>query len=174
MNLYFMRHGIAVAADDPSVIHENERPLTNKGVKRLRRAARGLRRLDIPLDVILTSPVLRARQSADIVAEALGMEARLEEISGLAPENTVEHLFFDLTRYQDRQHLMLMGHEPLISQTICFLLCKTRSHGFEIKVRKGSVCRIEVDALPPTGPGVLHWFLAPKQLRLLGDRAPKS
>ncbi|HWH77607.1 MAG TPA: phosphohistidine phosphatase SixA, partial [Candidatus Binatus sp.] len=90
MNLYLMRHGIAVAANDPAVGHDSERPLTNKGVKRMRRAARGLRRLKIPFDAILTSPVLRARQTAEIVAAALCMEASLEEISGLAPESTVE------------------------------------------------------------------------------------
>ena len=168
MNLYLMRHGIAVAADDPDVTHDSERPLTGKGVKRMRRAARGLRRLNIPFDGILTSPVLRARQTAEIVAAALGMEAQLEEISGLAPESTVEHLLFGLTRYQDRQHLLLVGHEPLLSRTIVFLLCGGAEKGFEIPVRKGSLCRIELNAISPPGPGILHWFLTPKQLRLLG------
>ena len=170
MNLYLMRHGIAVAADDPGVTHDSERALTGKGVKRMRRAARGLRLLKIPFDAILTSPVLRARQSADIVAAALGMEARLEEISGLAPESTVQHLLFGLTRYQDRKHLLLVGHEPLLSRTIASLLCGNAEKGIEIPVRKGSLCRIELDAVSPPGPGILHWFLTPKQLRLLGER----
>lgn len=169
MNLYLMRHGVAVAADDPDVTHDSERPLTNKGVKRMRRAARGLRRLNIPLDAILTSSVLRARQTAEIVAAALGMEARLEEISGLAPESTVEHLLSGLTRYQDREHLLLVGHEPLLSQMIASLLCNNRGSGLQIAVRKGSLCRIELDGIPPKGPGILHWFLTPKQLRLLGE-----
>ena len=173
MNLYLMRHGIAVAAEDPEVTHDSDRPLTNKGAKRMRRAARGLRRLDIPLDAILTSPVLRARQTADIVAATLGLEARLEEISGLAPESTVEQLMFGLTRYQDRVHLLVVGHEPLLSQTIARLLCGNRDHGLVISVRKGSLCRIEIDALPPSRPGILHWFMTPKQLRLLGERAAK-
>jgi phosphohistidine phosphatase len=110
MNLYLMRHGIALTRDDPSVAHDAERPLTGKGVKRMRKAAKGLRELAVPFDSILTSPLSRARQTADIVASALGMEARLEEISGLAPESTVEHLMFGLTRYQDRQHVLLVGH----------------------------------------------------------------
>jgi phosphohistidine phosphatase len=168
MNLYLMRHGVAVAADDPSVTHDSERPLTSKGVKRMRRAARGLRLLKIPFDAILTSPVLRARQSAEIVATALGMEARWEEISGLAPESTVEHLLFGLTRYQDREHLLLVGHEPLLSRTIASLLCGSAEKGFEIPVRKGSLCRIELNAISPPGPAILHWLLTPKQLRLLG------
>jgi len=173
MNLYLMRHGIAVEANDPAVTLDNQRPLTNKGVKRLRRAARGLRRLEIPFDGILTSPVLRARQSAEIAATALGLESRLEEVSGLAPESTVEHLLFGLTRYQDREHLLMVGHEPLLSQTISSLLCASRDHELAIDMRKGSLCRIEIDGLPPSSPGILHWHLAPKQLRLLGTRAAK-
>jgi phosphohistidine phosphatase len=174
MNLYLMRHGIAVAADDPSMTHDSERPLTGKGVRRMRRAARGLRRLEIPFDGILTSPVLRARQTAEIVAAVLGLEARLEEISALSPESTVEHLLFGLTRYQDREHLLLIGHEPLLSETMSTILCHNRGHELEINVRKGSLCRIEIAGLPPPGPGILHWFLAPKQLRLLGERSAKD
>ena len=171
MNLYFMRHGAAVEKDDPSVASDNERPLTNKGVKRLRRAARGLGRLDISFDGILTSPVLRARQTAEIVAAALGLESCLEEVSGLAPESTVELLLFGLARYHDREHLLMVGHEPLLTHTIGSLLCG--GSGMEIDLRKGSLCRIEVDGLPPTSPAILHWLLTPKHLRLLGNRAAK-
>lgn len=171
MNLYLMRHGTAVAADDPTMTHDSERPLTGKGVRRMRRAARGLGRLDIPFDGILTSPVLRARQSAEIVAAALGLESCLEEVSGLAPESTVERLLSDLARFHDRQHLLLVGHEPLLSKTIGSLLCG--GSGMEIDLRKGSLCRIEIDGLPPSSPAILHWHLAPKQLRLLGTRAAK-
>jgi phosphohistidine phosphatase len=167
MNLYFMRHGVAVAADDPAVSQDSERSLTNKGVKRMRRAARGLQHLKIPFEAVLTSPVLRARQTAEIVAASLGIEAQLEETSGLAPESTVEHLLFSLTRYQDREHLLLVGHEPLLSRTMASLLCGSSAKIMEIAVRKGSLCRIEIDGMPPKGPGILHWFLTSKQLRLL-------
>jgi phosphohistidine phosphatase len=167
MNLYFMRHGVAVAADDPAVSQDSERSLTNKGVKRMRRAARGLQHLKIPFEAVLTSPVLRARQTAEIVAASLGIEAQLEETSGLAPESTVEHLLFSLTRYQDREHLLLVGHEPLLSRTMASLLCGSSAKIMKIAVRKGSLCRIEIDGMPPKGPGILHWFLTSKQLRLL-------
>jgi len=172
MNLYLMRHGIAVAADDPTMTHDSERPLTGKGVRRMRRAARGLRRLEIPFDGILTSPVLRARQSAEIVATALGLESRLEAVSSLAPESTVELLLSGLARYHDREQLLMVGHEPLLSKTISSLL--GAGHGLEIDLRKGSLCQIEIDGLPPSSPGILHWLLTPKQLRLLGTRAAKD
>jgi phosphohistidine phosphatase len=174
MNLYLMRHGIAVAADDPSVSHDNERPLTNKGVKRMRRAARGLRRLEIKFDGILTSPLLRARQTADIVAAVLGMESRLEEITELAPESSVQHLIFGLTRYQDRDHLLLVGHQPLLGQTLASLIDPSRGAKLEFDLRKGSLCRVEIDGLPADKPGMLHWLMTAKQLRLLADHSAKN
>jgi phosphohistidine phosphatase len=168
MNLYLMRHGIALAQDDPSVAHDAERPLTNKGVKRMRKAARGVRQLDIPFDAVLTSPLLRARQTAEIVASTLALESRLEEISGLAPESTVEHLMFGLTRYQDREHVLLVGHEPLLGNTAAFLLGGRKPVNLKLDFKKGSLCCIEVDALPSASPGTLQWLLTPKQLRSLG------
>lgn len=163
-----MRHGIALALGDEGVTHDADRPLSNKGAKRLRKAARGLRELTIPFDIILTSPLLRARQTAEIVAAELGMRERLEEISGLAPESTVEHLLFGLTRYQDRDHLLLVGHEPLLGRVASHLLAARQTANLNLSFKKGTLCRIEIDSLPVGKAGTLHWFLTPKQLRLLG------
>jgi len=173
MNLYLMRHGIALPAEDPSVVHDSDRPLSQKGDKRTRKAARGLRRLSIPFDVILTSPVLRARQTADAVARELDAEALVKEISSLAPESTVDHLLFGLTRYKSHEHLLLVGHEPLLSNTLSHLLGGKSTRGVNVEFKKGALCRIEIDGLPPSNPGKLHWFLSPKQLRLLSERPAK-
>lgn len=171
MNLYLMRHGIAVAAaDDMGVIQDQERSLTRKGIKRIRRAARGLRRLEIEFDGILTSPLLRARQTTDIVAAALDLESRLEEIAELAPEGSVEHLIICLTRYQDRNHLLLVGHQPLLGQTLASLIDPRPGTKLEFELGKGSLCRVEIDRLPLDKPGVLHWLMTAKQLRLLAKK----
>jgi len=163
-----MRHGIALPLDDPNVGHEAVRPLSDKGVKRIRKAAKGLRQLDIRFDCILTSPLPRARQTAEIVASMIGKSDRLEEISGLAPESTVDHLLFGLTRYQDRDHLLLVGHEPLLGETASRLLGGRQDAGLRLSFKKGSLCRVEIAGLPPVGPAKLHWVLTPKQLRMLG------
>lgn len=163
-----MRHGIALPIDDPSVAHDADRPLSAKGVKRMRKAAKGVRQLNIPLDCILTSPLPRARQTAEIVAAELVMDDRLEEISGLAPESTVDHLLFGLTRYQDREHLLLVGHEPLLGHFAAHALTGRQPATINFAFKKGSLCRIEIGGLPITAPGVLHWLLTPKQLRMLG------
>lgn len=174
MNLYFMRHAIAVARDEPGVDTDGERPLSPKGIKRMRKAARGLKRLEIRFDVLLTSPLLRARQTADVVAPLIGLDSQVEVISGLTPESSVDTLISDLTGYQNREHLLLVGHEPLLSRTISFLLTGKKNQELGIQLKKGGLCRIEVDELPPNKPGKLHWLLAPKQLRVLGERVEKS
>jgi phosphohistidine phosphatase len=167
MNLYLMRHGIAIAVERPGRNPDGERPLTPKGIKRMRRAARGLRRLGISFDAILTSPLVRARQTADIVADALGLEGQLEEISELAPESSVERLLSSLTPFQKREHLLLVGHNPLLPDAASVLIAGKKETSFQIDLRKGGLCRIEIDGLPPRTPGTLHWLLTPKQLRCL-------
>jgi phosphohistidine phosphatase len=169
MNLYFMRHGIAVAADDPAISADADRPLSPKGIKRVRKIAKGMRRLGLSFDALLTSPLPRARQTADAVAAALGAEALVEEISGLSPESAVEHLLFGLARYQDRADVLLVGHEPLLGKTVAHLLAeKSDRSTLNVEFKKGGLCRIEIEALPPPGPGTLHWLLTPKQLRCIG------
>lgn len=169
MNLYLMRHGIAVAANDPGIDSDSARPLTQKGTKRMRRAAQGLRRLGVSFDTVLTSPFVRARQTAEIVAESLGLEDRLEDLSELTPESSVDHLISGLIRFQDREHVLLVGHNPLLGDAASFLIAGKKEIRLEIELKKGGLCRIEIDGLPPRTPGTLHWFLTPKQLRQLGD-----
>ena len=158
MNLYLMRHGIAVAADEPAVTRDNERPLTPKGVKRLRRAARGIRRLDVAFDGILTSPVLRARQTAEIVASAFDPRPSIITIESLAPGGSYASLVADLEKHGRKTRIALVGHEPGIGELGARLIGSR--HSFEFK--KGAVCRIDVDEIPPVGPGDLRWFLTPK------------
>jgi phosphohistidine phosphatase len=173
MNLYLLRHGIAVAGDEPGIETDGERPLTPKGIKRMRKEAKGIRRLGVVFDGILTSPLVRARQTAEIVAEILGMESQVQEISGLAPESSVENLLFGLTRFQNREHVLMVGHQPLLGKTAAFLLHGKDRSPVDLEFKKGGLCAIEIDGVPPDKPGTLHWLLAPKQLRLLGIRAGK-
>jgi len=165
MNLYLLRHGIAAANDDPENVPDNDRPLTPKGIKRMRKAAKGLRRMGIPFDSILTSPLVRARQTAEIVAQALGLGDHLEEISGLAPGNSVSDLWSSLTPYKDHEHLLLVGHEPFLSTTLGYLLTHDEKRSVAVVFKKGGLCRVEIDALPPNKAAALHWLLTPKQLR---------
>ena len=167
MNLYFLRHGIAIGHDDARVQSDAERFLTAKGIKRMRKAANGLRAIATNFDTILTSPAIRARQTADIVATELALESKVQEIAGLAPESTVDQLIFALTRFQDQEQLLLVGHEPLLTKTIGFLLTGEKKSALNLNLKKAGLCHLTIDRVPPSEPGTLHFCLTPKQLRQL-------
>ena len=166
MNLYFMRHGIAVdRSDTGGESSDRERPLTPKGIKRMQKAAKGLAALSPSFDRILSSPLERARQTAKIVAQTLKIEDRLEEIEQLSPDRLVHDLLAGLAPYSGDKEILLVGHEPLLSGTVLSLLSGKASA--EIRLKKGGLCCLEVDNLPPKKKVVLHWALTPKQLRLM-------
>ena len=118
--LYLVRHGIAVERGTPDV-PDDERPLTPTGAKRMRQIARGLRRLGIQPDRIVTSPLPRALETAEIVAEALGMAVRLETGDELGADRDAPAIRdWVLTRTEDR--LMIVGHNPGLSQLLGLLV----------------------------------------------------
>ena len=168
MDLYLLRHGIAMNAGATAT--DSSRPLTDKGSKRIRKAARGLRRLGVSFDAILTSPLPRAHQTATLVAEALGQQGHLSALEALKPGGSPDDLLLSLKDYNHCGNLLLVGHEPLLSDTACFLLSGKKSTTLKIALKKGGLCQIEIDALPPRTPGTLRLLLQPKLLRLLAKR----
>lgn len=166
MDLYLLRHGIAVNAQDTAP--DGDRPLTDKGRKRMRKAARGLSRLNINFDAILTSPLARAHETATIVAETLGRESHLSVVEALKPDGAAEELVSGLKDYDKCENLLLVGHEPLLSDTASFLLTGKKTANIKVALKKGGLVRIVVDSLPPRNPGTLDLLLAPKILRRLG------
>ena len=138
MNLYFMRHGIAVErADSRHRSDDRSRQLTPKGIKRINKAAKGLVTLSLSFNRILTSPFERARETAKIVAQTLRSEDSLEEIQQLCPDQSVEDLLSSLSAYAADKEILVIGHEPLLSSTMSFLLSATG--GAEIRLKKGRV-----------------------------------
>ena len=155
--LFLIRHGIAEERGD-AWPDDNKRPLSEDGIERFRKSARGLARLDVWIDVVLTSPLVRARQTADIVASAFDPRPSIITIESLAPEGSYASLVADLEKHGRKTRIALVGHEPGIGELGARLIGSR--HSFEFK--KGAVCRIDVDQIPPVGPGDLRWFLTPK------------
>lgn len=133
----------------------------------MHKLAKRLMWLDMPCDAVLTTPLLRPRQTAEIVVNTLGIEPPLEEISGLAPDSTVEKLMVGLTSYQDRQRVLLVGHQPLLSKGAAYLLSGKRPGRLTLDLKKGSLCHIEMEPLASEALGKLPCLLTPKQLRSL-------
>jgi phosphohistidine phosphatase len=160
--LYLIRHGIAEGRGD-AWPDDAKRPLTERGIARLKKEARGLGRLGVAFDVVLTSPLVRAKQTADAVASTFDPRPPIVVIDSLSPGGTYQAVLADLEKQSRRSRIALVGHEPGIGELAARLI-GTR-HAIEFK--KGAVCRIDFDTLPPAGPGALRWFITPRNLRAL-------
>ncbi len=161
--LYLIRHGVAAERGD-AYPDDTKRPLTSAGMQKLRKEAKALLALDVTFDVILTSPLTRTRQTAEIVAAAFRNPPPIVNMSSLAPGGTHNAIVEELTKQHRRHHIALVGHEPGIGELAGRLIGLRRP----LEFKKGAICRIDVSALPPTGPGQLRWFLTPRILRHVG------
>jgi phosphohistidine phosphatase len=160
VQLYLIRHGVAEERGD-AWPDDTQRPLSEVGTTRMRKAARGLARLGVTVDVVLTSPLVRTRQTADLVASAFDRTPPVILADSLAPDGTFADVVADLRKQSRKKRIALVGHEPNIGELAARLAGSRRSFEF----RKGAVCRIDVDAVPPGGPGALRWFLTSAMLR---------
>lgn len=160
MELYFLRHGIAGTEASPDT-GDAGRALTDVGAEKIQVAARGLRRLGLHLDILLSSPYLRARQTAAIVARELKVEMRL--IDALAPGCDVTQLMSTLAEQRGASRIMVVGHEPDFSQMIAAL-----TGGTQVQIKKGGLGRVDMGALDHS-VGTLIWLLTPRILRTLGQ-----
>jgi phosphohistidine phosphatase len=160
MRVYFLRHGKAENRMDWRG-DDGARPLTAEGEKELRREASVLRAMDLELDVIVTSPLARARRTAEIVADELGLSGRLAEDTRLAHGFNVRRLEQLLAAHGPAQSVMVVGHEPDFSATVSELI-----GGGDVVLKKGGLARVDVTA-PVAGGGELVWLLTPP---LLGSR----
>ena len=159
-SLYLIRHGIA-ADQGPDYPSDDERPLTDEGIRRLEQQVKGLRVLDVSVDRMLTSPLVRARQTAEILAEGLGCRAPLLVVDALRPGARFEAVVAVLERLGQERSVALVGHEPSMGQFAARFIGAARPLHF----KKGSVCRIDADTIPPVGAGALQWLLPPRALR---------
>jgi phosphohistidine phosphatase len=156
MELYFLRHGIAEDVG-PEGAGDAGRRLTKGGVAKMRAEVRGLRRLSVRLDTLISSPLVRAHQTAEIVAGELGLDLQLAD--ALAPGCDVERLFGLLGEHRAAERVMVVGHEPDFSTMIGAL-----TGGSRVQLKKGGLARVDLDVLEEDG-GALVWLLPPKALR---------
>ncbi len=165
-SLYIVRHAIA-AERGPEYPDDTQRPLTDDGISRFRKVVAGLGDLDVEVDLILTSPLLRARQTADLLSKGLSGHPSVVETGALSPDAAYKDLTSELRRHARRSSVALVGHEPSLGEIAARLVgCPGR-----FDFRKGGVCRIDVTRLPPTVPGHLQWFAPPRMLvRVRGPR----
>jgi phosphohistidine phosphatase len=168
MELLVIRHGVAESREAFAATGKDdaERPLTEEGRRDMKRAAKGLRRVVRSIDVLGSSPLVRAMQTANIVAEQYG-EIAVSTVSSLVPDSQLDAFVSWLRHQRPAKVVAVVGHEPHLSMLVTWLL--TGLAESRVRLRKGGACLLEFSGHPDAGGGVLSWALTPSILRLLAD-----
>ena len=164
MILYLARHGIAVDPNDPKSPPEPERPLTAKGVQKTRAAALGLLQMKVKPDVLITSLYVRAAQTAEIFAEALGFSPqKIRTHDALKPSGNPADITKEILRLRAKE-LMCFGHAPQLDLMIAHLVGMQRVF---TALKKAGVACLEHSAA--RAKWELRWIVTPKMLRQLAE-----
>ena len=169
MNLYIIRHAIAVDEATSDYASDSERPLTDKGRKKMRQIAKALRSLGVEFDLILSSPYIRACETAEILADVFKMKSKIVFSDHLIPEGNPELLIGEINEKYTVDSLAIVGHEPYLSALIGWLVADTSK--IEINLKKGGVCHLSADDLHHNDHrATLEWLLPPGILIEINDK----
>lgn len=141
---------------------DESRPLTEEGIQRMKEAARGLAKMGLPAARVFSSPLKRARQTAEILVKELGLE-KIEIIESLSPGAPPPFLMKEMIDLKADGDLMLVGHEPDMGHLAAFFLGSGRPMPF----KKGAGMAIEFEGKPGQGKGGLLWYMPTKTMRHL-------
>lgn len=165
MELYIVRHGIAVDREDPKCPADPERFLTEDGIEKSRQVAKGVAEVASIPDLILTSPYLRAVQTAELFAERLEYaKQKIQRSELLLPGAEPLQLFRELAKDKDLSSVFVFGHAPHLDDLIATAI-GTKHHISSLK--KAGVALVELKRLVPPS-GELVWLATPKLLRKAG------
>ena len=164
MNIYILRHGIAMEREDWDG-DDSKRPLTDEGEKQVKKISRALKKLNLEFDLILSSSFERAKRTAEIVTDKLKLKKRLKFSNELRSEGNAEKLISEINRLKPQpENLLLVGHEPYLSQ----LISQLASNGeMEMDFKKAGLCKLKVENLQYSRCAKFCWLLTPKQMELM-------
>lgn len=165
MKIYIVRHAIAGLREnwhDP----DDQRPLTDKGRKKMARIARGLRNLEVELTHLYASPLVRAQQTAEIIREELRIK-KIDTSDLLVPEADPADVLPFLNEHDETAALALTGHEPHTSALLAFLATGQRE--IFALFKKGGVALLEGEKPLRAGHVLLRWLMEPNHLAAIGS-----
>ena len=157
IDVFILRHGEA-GNRMAGVEEDSERPLTPSGRIEMQKIARALKTVGLQTDRVYTSPLRRARETADIAARILKIPI-LEEWDELKPDGRREVLYRKLARLEQNSTLILVGHEPHLSSMIGEII---GTPGARIALKKGGLAKVRITSFTPRVSGELRWLLTPK------------
>lgn len=162
MKIYLMRHGIASEPNGSSIQADSQRPLTAEGRDKISEIARALKELDIKPSLILSSPFVRAEQTATILAKEFDTKEQLKFSDLLLPTGKAEAIISEIAEKYAVDELVIVGHEPCLSLLISALAAVHSE--LAINLKKGGVCCLSVGDLRTERRATLEWLLTPKIL----------
>lgn len=166
MELFIIRHAIAEPLGKPNEFSDERRALTEEGRSRMREIVKGLAKLGVQIDLIITSPLVRAIETAEIVSTGLGLIKKdMRQTLNLAPGGSIEGLFAEIKTHSEAESVALVGHQPDLGNIISKIISDEGDAAIQLK--KGSVCCLNISETVPVLRGEVAWLLAPRQLRLL-------
>jgi len=166
MELLIVRHAIAIERGDSAYPNDDERPLTPEGIHKFRAAARGLKAMAAKPDRIVTSPLVRARQTAEILRDAVASGLDLDVSKHLAPGGDHAALVREIAAL-GAEFVAVVGHEPHLSGLVSYALVGDGRRA-SVLLKKGAAALVSFDGSAAAGSGTLQWLLQPGALRDVG------
>jgi len=160
MEIYVLRHGDAEPRSDEG--EDSERKLTPKGRRDVEHVMRAAYAAKSRPELVLTSPYKRALETAQIAVRELDPQPPLVQTSALVPEGRLESVWKELRSHSPVSEILLVGHEPQLSQLVAYLLA---APALRFDMKKGALARISMDRLGPQPSGELKWAIAPSLVR---------
>jgi phosphohistidine phosphatase len=170
MKVYLLRHAIAESRDPERYPVDADRPLTREGRRKMEQAARGMRAIGFRFDLVLTSPLVRARETARLVVPVFRPRPPLRALRPLSPGGGSGGVFAALGSLPAGASVLLVGHEPDLSRLAGAMIVDPRTD-LALELKKGGLCRIDFEGTPRPGQGRLLLHLTPRVLRRLAPRS---
>lgn len=166
MNLYLMRHGLAVERGTPGYDSDRERPLTSKGERKVRRVAEALMKVEVSFDAVFSSPLLRAQQTAEVLGDEMKAKPKVQLTEHLAPGGSAKELVSLLQHLSGPpQEILLVGHEPDLGQLTSLLL--TGGGGVTVVFKKGGIAKMAIESLCASRCATLEWLMTSRHLEAM-------
>ena len=165
MILYILRHGIA----DPKSLGlpDAKRALTSEGRAKVRSVLKRARQAGVAPAVILTSPLVRAVQTAELTADELKGTNEIVQTKALSPRATPEHTWEEIRKYADQGEVMVTGHEPHLHRLVAYVL---GTPTLKLDLKKGGLVRVRFDKVTALPHGILEWILVPDAFSMSAKR----
>ena len=168
MDVYVLRHGVADERDYRKYPDDDLRPLIPEGIDKLTRQAKGLKAAGLSLDLVISSPLVRAVQTAEVIMAGLEIASELAYSEALVPEAHPYLLLEELAnKHSGVERVMVVGHEPHMSSFVSMVV--SGDQGGFIHLKKGALCKLRIPRLDGVKSGWLEWLMTPDQMIKMGE-----